>query len=232
MRCGCSRFNARWQCPYLGREIRSRSRFLPQYAFISDIGVRFTFGHLYGFGAMNILPVPPRTSHARGAATIELLVVLPVLLITLAMGVDEARMMRAAIALDSAVQMGVLAGGIKLKEVGFDRLDSGEIKVKETAMGENEVFNEMKATAEADASDYTILVSNTKANFYRCRCPDPDDYIIGEDLVGCGHTSILDCADPMIYLEMTATTQVDMVFFIPGSNPHLLLSRTAIMCGQ
>ena len=182
---------------------------------------------------MIILPVSPRANHSHGAATIELLVVLPVLLITLAMGVDQARMMRAAIALDSAVQMGVLAGGIKLKEVGFDKLGDGEIIIPDNEVGENEVFNEMKATAESDAGDYSIQVSTTKTNFYRCRCPDDEYYTVG-DLFGCGDDEIKNCEsnDPMIFLEVTATTQVDMVFYIPGSDPHLILSRTAIMCAQ
>lgn len=171
---------------------------------------------------MNKFSGPPLNCHATGGATIELLVVLPVLLFTLAIGADQARMMRAAVALDSAVQMGVLAGVIKLKETGFNKEDPDDPVTIPYA-----VIDAMRDTAENDASDYTIQVNEP---IYRCRCPDAD-YML-DDLVPCNESSIINCSDPLIYLQMTATTQIDMVFYVPGSDPHLILSRTATMCGQ
>ena len=170
-------------------------------------------------------PTAAKGTRGAGGATIEILVVLPVLLITLAIGVDEARMMRAAVALDNAVQMGVLAGVVKLKAVGFDKT-GGPITINNWA----DVKSEMSNTAVADAGDYTIQVDDAEI-VYRCRCPDPNTYMVGSP-VSCGDSKIVNCADPMIYLQMTATTQVDMVFKVPGSEPHLILSRTAMMCGQ
>lgn len=158
----------------------------------------------------------------RGSATVELLVIMPVLLMTLAIGIDEARMMRAAVALDSAVQMGVLAGVIKLKNNGFDKEDLGPVIVHA------DVLTAMTNTAIADAADYTIQVTNAS---YLCRCPDPTTFMVG-NLVSCAASSINSCKDPQIYLQMTATTQVDMMLFVPGANPHLTITRSASMCGH
>jgi len=171
---------------------------------------------------MMTLPGFLRCGQALGSATVELLVVMPVLLMTLAIGVDEARMMRAAVALDSAVQMGVLAGVIRLKNKGFDKEGPSEVIVHQ------DVLDVMRDTAMADASDYTIQVSNTS---YSCRCPNPTTFMVG-DLVECWKDSIKSCKDPQIYLQMTATTQVDMVLYVPGSNPHLTMTRSASMCGH
>lgn len=162
----------------------------------------------------------------RGAATIELIVVLPFLLLLLVGSTDYARIMHAAVSLDSAVRVGVTTGVYTLNQPdGFTKDADGNITVSE------DVFDAMRDAAVAEAQPHSIPAPEVAAS---CRCPEydpsgPDS----SDLRLCTDELIQVCKDPEIHLTMTASAQVDLTLqgrALPVG--PVTIERTAIMAAR
>jgi Flp pilus assembly protein TadG len=82
----------------------------------------------------------------RGAATIELIIVLPFLLLLLVGSTDYARVMHTAVSLDSAVRVGVLTGVYILNQPdGYTKDADGNITVS------GDVYEAMQVAAVTEA---------------------------------------------------------------------------------
>ncbi len=161
----------------------------------------------------------------RGNAIIELLIVLPFLLLILVGATDYAKMMHAAVALDSAVRVGVATGSYRLNQSGgYTRDTQGNISVQQV------VFDAMTAAARADANPSKHpLTINAAEVIAQCLCPEFDPSNPGANNLGlCNTTIIRACSDPEIHLAMTASTQVDLVLL---RRDPLVLTRDAILAG-
>lgn len=162
-------------------------------------------------------------AHWRGSAIVELLIVLPFLLLILVGASDYARMMQAAVALDSAVRVGVATGSYRLNQPGgYTRAIDGTISVQQVA------FDVMTAAARADAdpSRHPLTFDEVIA---QCRCPLFDTSNPGANNLGsCSTAVIRACADPEIHLKMRASTQVDLVLL---RRDPVVLTRDATLAG-
>jgi hypothetical protein len=162
----------------------------------------------------------------RGAATIELIIVLPFLLLLLVGSTDYARVMHTAVSLDSAVRVGVLTGVYILNQPdGYTKDADGNITVS------GDVYEAMQVAAVTEALPHTIPAPVAAAS---CRCPEYDQSEPdSSDLGLCTDGLIQDCEEPEIHLAMTATTQVDLTlqgWALPVG--PVTIERTAIMAAR
>lgn len=168
----------------------------------------------------------------RGAASVELVIFIPIMLI-LIIGIGTvAKVLDAILALESAMRVGLTTAVAKLgddQHWSCCRDADGNVTVPSDVIG----AAQDSAIAE---SPYLISSPSNKdappvVNVF-CRCPLFDVSTPVSDILSCGDSEILLCEmHPIVYLEMQASVYVDLAFsgFGIGDNPVPFGPRTLIM---
>jgi Flp pilus assembly protein TadG len=140
------------------------------------------------------------TRHRRGAAAVELAIVLPILVLLLGGIVDCGALLVASLRLANAAQAGALYGG------------------QLNALSAN--TNGIRDAALADAS--SRLPGMTVTTSRQCRCPNGTS---AETNVTCTNT----CSGygfPRVYVQVTTTATVSVLFLRPLLGNSKTMSRT------
>lgn len=158
---------------------------------------------------------------------VEFVVLLPVLLLILAIGMDFAQVMKASVALSSAVRTGVSAG--------VQALSGAETWTKPSEVDivvNSSVFNAMTSAATADAGSYPITFTAVEA---WCRCPDPSNgFTAPSDQPALCNNSDYHfdlCQDPEIHLRMVGRLQLQLVLQGWGYASDPVLTEEVFMSG-
>lgn len=161
----------------------------------------------------------------RGAASLELIILLLPLILILIVGADFAKVLHALASIDSAVRVGATTG-IQLLNmtqsgapVYFADSANGDISFPDDAAG-HDVFYYIQKSAQAAASPYPVANSDVSISYW-CRCPGYDQsFREGEANEGETSELIANCAvdevirncesrPPEIFLQVTINSEVD-----------------------
>lgn len=163
----------------------------------------------------------------RGAASLELIILLLPLLLILIAGANFAKILHALASIDSAVRVGATTGVQLLNNITdesvppiyFADSTNGDISFPDDADG-HDVFYYIRKSAQAAASPYPVEDADVLISYW-CRCPEYDQsFREGEANEGETSELVANCAvdevirncesrPPEIFLQVTINSEVD-----------------------
>lgn len=149
-----------------------------------------------------------------GAASLEFLILIPVLLLLLIGGSDLARSTQAVVAVNDSVRIGLTTASLLFnqkdadyKPIYYERKANGDIEIDQSLI--NDVTDSVVMAAPSYLNDDDVSVLTPL-----CRCPDYDPTFSASGWVSCvGQSAIQNCSlYPQIKMEVSAETQISYSF--------------------